>query len=293
MERETREVFEFTRTFAMVGVEAEFFILNGKGEAIVVPPHLPRDGFPILGEVRGDPGENVAETVANFWKEYYDVQSRIRSGHAMVMKNIMKIRLKRYQEAMKQMDQPKNEHIGDTRNIYGVDIDEFSDQVLKAGKIQGINASCGLHIHFSLVSKATAKTRSQKLEAVDLPINTRFYGDDDDIPQVRFLEETFRPSVRLYRLVSDEAEDKKISATANLLTRPAAEWIVKEMDDAFFNKFAPPKEERTKFRQAGFYRRKDYGIEYRSLPANARTMEALTDIVKKAFKLLDELERDI
>lgn len=293
MERETKEVFKFTRTFAMVGVEAEFFILNGKGEAIVVPPHLPRDGFPILGEVRGDPGENVAETVANFWKEYYSVQSRIRDTHIMAMKNIMKIRLKRYQEAMRQMDQPKNEHIGDTRNIYGVDIDEFSDQVLKAGKIQGINASCGLHIHFSLVSRSTAETRSQKLESVDLPINTRFYGDDDDIPQVRFLEETFRPSVRLYRLISDESEDKKISATANLLTRPAAEWIVKQMDDAFFNKFAPPKEERTKFRQAGFYRRKDYGIEYRSLPANAQTMEALTDIIKKAFKLLDELKKDI
>ena len=35
------------------------------------------------------------------------------------------------------------------RNIYGTDITEFSDQVLKGGKIQGMTVSCGLHINFS------------------------------------------------------------------------------------------------------------------------------------------------
>jgi hypothetical protein len=293
MKRKTKDAFEVTEAKAMVGVEAEFFILNEKGEAIVVPPFLPRDGFPILGEVRGAPGKDIAETISNFWAEYYNVRTRIDSKHTMAMKNIMRIRLKKYQEAMKRMNQPKNEYIGDTRNIYGVDIDSFSDQVLKGGKIQGINASCGLHIHFSLVNEATTRIRSQRLESIELPIFPQTSTLREKTPEDRVVEEVMRPYIILYRLIDDEEEEEVIKATANLLTRPVAEWIVKHMDDKFFEKFAPVKEERTKFRQAGFYRRKNYGLEYRSLPANAKTMEALPEIVEEAFSLLKRVASDV
>jgi hypothetical protein len=51
----------------------------------------------------------------------------------------------------------------------------------------------------------------------------------------------------------------------------------------------PKKEDRTKYRQPGFYELKPYGFEYRSLPANDAVMKALPEIVGKAFELLDSL----
>jgi len=63
------------------------------------------------------------------------------------------------------------------------------------------------------------------------------------------------------------------------------------MDEAFFDRFAPAEKNRTKYRQPGFYELKDHGFEYRSLPANPETIEALPEIVGKAFELLGLLNK--
>jgi len=157
-------------------------------------------------------------------------------------------------------------------NIHGTDISEYSDQVVEKGKIQGAKASCGLHIHFSCYKKSTHASKKDTYEPILLPIGVAG-------------AETI---LRLYKKIGSD-EDKKIEVSVSLLTKPAVEWIVKEMDKAFFKKFQPPKEESTKYRQPGFYELKPYGFEYRSLPATPDTMKALPEIVEKSFKLLDEV----
>jgi hypothetical protein len=70
---------------------------------------------------------------------------------------------------------------------------------------------------------------------------------------------------------------------------PTVEWIVKRMDDKFFKKYVSSEDKQTKYRQPGYYELKEYGFEYRSLPASDETMNALREIVGFSFDLLKEI----
>ena len=96
------------------------------------------------------------------------------------------------------------------------------------------------------------------------------------------------PSLYLYRHAGYNKQDKT-ELYASRLNKPAIHYIVSEMDKAFFDRFAPEKADRTKYRQPGFFELKPYGFEYRSLPATPETMAALPEITKKAFDLLSEV----
>ena len=283
---------------AKIGLEAEFFLLNKDREAVVVPSYWERDSFPILGEIRGDPGEDTAEVISSFVKAKIKVLSRLDKGAAIEMANMRNIRLKTYRAAMREMDQPKNESLGKVRNIYGIDLDEFSDQIIKGGKIQGINASCGLHIHFSASDVVERKVSTEQYELVQLPISLMLGGktvaakkDDGAFndPILAGAASLLTPVISLYRHTGYK-EEEILKAEASVLTWPVIEWIVRKLDEKFFDRFAPPEKERTKFRQKGFYELKPYGFEYRSLPANPATMEALPEIVDFCLGLLKELK---
>ena len=269
-----------------VGVEAEFLLLNTKGEVIIPPKHWDRDGFPLLGEIRGDSGAAVPETVANFTKKLMETTAKLNKGCQLVMKDVIRVRLATYKAAMKQVTEVKSEQLGKVKSIHGINIDDFSDQVISNGKIQGVNASCGLHIHFSCGESIVKEIENVKYEPVVLPITLASVEDENSI-----LKEMIKAEVHLYsKVYLSEKDTKKISAFASVLTKPAIEYIVKEMDKEFFERFAPKKEDRTKYRQPGFYELKPYGFEYRSLPANNDSIKALPEIVTKAFKLLESLE---
>lgn len=271
-----------------VGVEAEFLLLNSKDEVIVPPNHWDRDGFPLLGEIRGDPGNSTPDTVASFLKKKMVAEGRVRKGNKIVMVDIACIRLAIYKEAMKQVTEAKGEQMGKVKNIHGINIDDYSDQIIgKNHKIQGIRASCGLHIHFSCGESISETVKNVEYEVVNIPIKLATVEGTDAV-----LKELIRPELSLYRAkYLDLSEIKKITAFASALNRPAIEYIVEEMDKEFFDRFAPEKMDRTKYRQPGFYELKSYGFEYRSLPANNETMAALPEIVGKAFNLLESLYR--
>lgn len=252
-----------------VGIEVEALLLNPDGEIIVPPATFPRDGFPIFVEIQAGPGSTVVETVANYHKARLELQAMLREGHSLLYRPFEQLSLKLYREANRQMaGGHKNEGI---RNIYGTDISDFSDQVVKDGRIQGTNISCGLHIHFSY--ETITRITIPEFVPVVLPMEDPIEG---------------RRTIELYRK-TDKAEHTE-EVKINDLKLPVIEAIVRRMDELCFDKFKIDDDKRTKYRQPGFYRLKPYGFEYRSLPAcpNTTSNEALMFITKCAFDAMRE-----
>lgn len=270
---------------SMIGLEVEFLLFNSKGELIVPPAFFDRDAYPVLGEIRGDPGENEQETIVNFFKARTETMGRVRKTHTLKFLDREKVPLKIYREANRQINAAdKGEGMSDIRNIYGTDISEFTDQIVAKNKIQGIWISCGLHVHFSCEEVNEVEIRKDKYEMVSIPLNWSVVKNTKK-DEALGITELVHPSIMLYRKSYEEV-DKTLVARASRLNTPTIRYIVSEMDKAFFDRFAPKEGERTKYRQPGFYELKPYGFEYRSLPANDVTMEALPEIVEFAFELL-------
>jgi len=269
-----------------VGLEAEFLLLNDKDELVVPPSYLDRDGFPLLGEIRGKPADNMPDVVANFMKRKMEIENGLDKDYKISMENIRAVNLETYRKAMREVTIPKKEQVGTVQNIYGINMDEFSDQIIGRNlKIQGINTSCGMHIHFSCSSSVTEIVEDSEYERVTLPISLAEVNGKNSV-----LKELIKPEIYLYRRKYFSAEKvKKITASVSIITKPVIKYIVEEMDKSFFERFAPKKGYRTKYRKPGFYELKPYGFEYRSLPANAEVISSLPEIVSKAFSLLMNL----
>ena len=286
---------------SMIGLEAEFLLINAKNEIIIPPASWDRDGFPLLGEIRGDAGKTVAETVTNFRGKELEIMEDMRKGHTMRMSDLEMIKLALYKKANKEIDwDEKAEDMGKILNITGVNIEDFSDQVVKNNKIQGIRISCGLHVHFSCGQSLEYQHDEDVYEQVILPVGlgeghlvgTHHSEEGADIPfspAELLAKEMLKPCLYLYRHAGYKKKGKKHRLFVSKLNKPAIEYIIRAMDKEFFGRFAPAKENRTKYRQPGFFELKPYGFEYRSLPANADVMNALPEITQKAFKLLDEI----
>lgn len=261
----------------MVGLEAEYLLLE-KGEVIIPPAYFERDGFPILGEIRGEPGDTPHKTLANFINAQYKLMDKLSKDQTVIYANCYKVPLKLYKEANKQINyEEKGREIGKVQNVYGKNLDDFSDQIIKGGKIQGINISCGLHIHFSCEEVDTVDVEEAEYEELEIPLNV---GITDN-----FKHST---TMHLYNRIGYK-KTKTLTARVSKLNMPTITYMVKKLDDVFFQRFAPPVKERTKFRQSGFFERKPYGFEYRSLPANTEVLNNLPEIVKFSFKLLNEV----
>jgi hypothetical protein len=274
-----------------IGLEAEFLLLNSKDAIIIPPASWDRDGFPLLGEIRGTEGINVAETVTNFKAKEIEIVEGMRNGHTMRMSDVEMIKLALYKKANKEIDwQEKEESMGLVKNIHGIDIEDFSDQVVKNNKIQGIKVSCGLHVHFSCGQELIYEHQEAQYEQVILPLGITMGNAECMLPKAdtQAIREIMNPTLYLYRH-KGYVKHGKLKRYVSRLNKPAILYIIEEMDKAFFEKFAAPKSERTKFRQPGFFELKPYGFEYRSLPANNKTMNALPEITRKAFDLLQQI----
>jgi len=92
-----------------IGLEAEFILLDKDGEVIIPPAWWDRDAFPVLGEIRGDPGETTADVVANFIKEKLLAEQRVNEGQRLLMADVKRVRLAIYKEAMRQTTEAKRQ----------------------------------------------------------------------------------------------------------------------------------------------------------------------------------------
>ena len=259
-----------------VGIEVEYLTLNQDGKIILPASYVDRDDFPLLGEIRAKPGKTVADTVSNFSLRRMEVEAGMPRDFSMCIQPDATIGLALYREAMRACTKPKSETISQARNIYGTDITDYSDQIVKDGKIQGIKVSCGLHIHFSSRIVDRKEVKKAKYTAVEIPIRV-----PETVPEGA--KALLTPYLDLYKSDGYEVEEV-LEATASRLNRPTVEWMVRALDEKFFKRFAP--KECTKYRQPGFYEMKEHGFEYRSLPATEETLNALPEIVEVAFDLL-------
>ena len=255
-----------------VGLEAEFILY--KGEEIVFPSEygFSTDQFVILGEVRADPGETRADTVANFMKEWYKVQYRVNQtpGLAISPFGYGSLTPKQYTEVIKRCD-PKE--APKCENIYGTDLSEYSDAVVVDGKVQQHNISAGLHIHFSSLEEQNTKYVKEKYSPVSLPVG--FNGIDG-----------IKARLDLFKY-DGYKEEVDLHCQASRITKPVINYIVKAFDEAVLPNYKLPVA--LKYRHAGFYEIKPWGFEYRSLPFNSETLKDLMSLVDKAFTLLGGL----
>jgi hypothetical protein len=271
-----------------VGLEAEFLLRNAKGELIIPPSHWDRDGFPLLGEIRGKEGKTAAEAVSNFMSAKVHVLDKLRKGHAIEFAHRVRVPLALYKKANREVNSAEKDQQSDKiLNVNGIDISSFSDQIISKQRIQGIWASCGFHVHFSCMEEDEVEVTRDKYEHVSFPIGYKFA---ETAPQ----EETLGMEVMGQRVISlykhcGYEEEQTLKATASRLNKPAVFHIVRQMDKDFFERFAPPEKERTKYRQPGFFELKPYGFEYRSLPFTFEVEAALFDIAKKAFEVLEDV----
>ena len=258
----------------MVGLEAEYLLRNEEGELVSPDDYrLSTDGFPLLGEVRGDPGKTRAETVANFFKGWYENLYEIAlldevltvdlSGWGVVTPEV-------YAAAMRSMGTKEVAHC---ENIYGTDLLSLSNKITKRGTITSVVLTTGLHVHFS--AEHTVKLTTSNLKSYDLPL--------------KFGDATIKTLTLYEKVRGDREKVGKISRITKPVVRAFVEAFDKEILPNYGVKATSRVKDAMKFRQPGFFETKRYGFEYRSLPFTEQVLADLYKITDFAYTLLESL----
>jgi hypothetical protein len=272
---------------SQVGIEIEYLLRNKKNELVIPPTYHDTDDFPLLGEIRAEPGKDKITVLTNYSAALLRTQDSLRKADTLCFEDVAKCSLELYRAASKLVDPAeKSGGAAQVKNIYGTKLVDFSDKIITDGKIQGLNVSCGLHIHFSCEELKELKVEEAQYEHVTLPLDWNMVGtmilsSDKGLG----LQTLASPAISLYKFLNYK-EKKTLTVRSSKLNKPTIEWIVKALDEEFFERFAPAKSKRTKYRQPGFYELKPYGFEYRSLPANQKVLDAMPEIVEFSLKLL-------
>lgn len=260
-----------------VGLEAEYLLTDKKGNLVFPSDYdLDTDEFAILGEFRGEPGETSAETTANFLKEYYSVKNFVEKENlVMCLNGWSTISPEFYSQILRRMG---GKELPLCKNIYNIDILNSTDAIVEDGIIKGHRISCGLHIHFSSSVTETRKITFAEQDVYS-PVNIPFSINGVTLAEMKLF--------KLERTTKESTRD--ISVSANRITNPVIEFIVKSMDKKIFPLFKI-NDVKLKFRQVGFYELKNYGgFEYRSLPFNDSVLSQIYSITDYAFSLLESL----
>lgn len=267
-----------TKIINQVGLEAEFFVTNKKGEVLYPMANgFDCDEFIILGEFRAKPGKTRSETIGNFMQSYYEVQEIAKKRKVVInLDGIKQISSKKNAEILRKMG---SKVISESKNIHGTDILELSDNVIKGGKIIGRSLSTGFHVHFSSTVE-DSRTYSVK---------DRYYYSEVELPIV--FNENLGTSIKLYKRGQEFKQDEQvIKVSVSRITKPVLNYFVKEMDKKLLTMFLTDELKSLKFRNPGFYEMKCHGgFEYRSLPFNYDVLENIFHITDFAFNLLEEL----
>ena len=259
----------------MIGLEAEFFVVGKKG-GLVYPKHygFGHDDFIILGEFRAAPGKTRAETVANFFKEYYTVMEIAKKKNVNIIlgDGSFQVDPEFHAKVMRKME---TKNVATCENIYGTDILSLTDAEIKDGKILHHWLSIGLHVHFSSEVTNTMKWKETKENyyPVNLPLS---FGGGGNVGEIS-----------VYQKGETKETERSITSSVSRITRPVLKHFIEEMDSKLLTKYAVKKP--LKYRNPGFYEIKPYGFEYRSLPFSDDTLKDIYNITDFAFSLLEEL----
>lgn len=263
-----------------IGLEAEVFLIDKKtGDLVIAGDRdLPHDDFALLGEIRGEPGRTVAETLANFTKAFYEFKISVNNqGLVMDLQNdgekIIDHQL--WRNVLKNLG-PKN--LPECKNIYGTDITKFTSQIVKEKEIVGHVISTGLHIHFS----------SRIEEKYEYPIDPTWEYSPINIPimvaEAHTTLNLFKRNLPEYR--NTIPPKRVVSVSVSRITQPVLKLFVSKFD-AFAKEFI--KDLKSVYRKPGFYELKPYGFEYRSLPFSKSVFDKLPEITEFAFDLFNQL----
>jgi len=241
-----------------IGLEAEFFVRDNDGNLIYPQTcGFESDDFCILGEFRAEPGVTREETIGNFMKAYYAViyKAEKRGVTIDIKDGYSRVDPILYSDILRKTG---TKIISNCKNIYDLDILELTDSEVRGSKVVAHKISCGLHIHFSSMDVKTFKYRHY------VPVGT--------------------DKVQLFK----EDEERKVVSEGSRITKPVVEYIVETLDNDILKSCISgmPK---LKYRNAGFYEDKTWGIEYRSLPFNQKVLEKIHTIVDASFLLLESL----
>ena len=116
----------------MIGVETEFFMFNSKNEIIIPPSSWDRDDLVILGEIRGNPGKDVAETYSNYVKKSVDIHKNVQKNKKTNMtysfkdKNKIKNKIKNVSTLLKKISKNKFKDF-DTIEVLNMEFEELED----------------------------------------------------------------------------------------------------------------------------------------------------------------------
>jgi len=265
--------------FNRIGLEAEFFVTNNKGELLFpASSGFQTDSFVILGEFRAEPGTTRIETVTNFMESWLGIQERAKSKCKVIDINpYQEVDIDLWSTILKKQG---TKEITQSQNIYGTDITRDSDAIISRSKIKGHRLSIGFHIHFS--SYVEAKTlytteESHYYEPVTLPLQL----SDTGLPTM---------NIRLWDMkYKKEPEVKEVKASVSRITKPVIHHIVEDLDNTLFPAYKP--DVQLKFRKPGFYELKGHGgFEYRSLPFSQAVLDNLYPIVDHCYNLLEDLD---
>lgn len=258
-----------------IGLEAEFFVV--KDNQLVLPGDygFDTDEYIILGEFRAEPGKTPSESVANFLKSWYETKELAKKkGVEVCIDPYKTISKKFHADIMRRMG---TKEISVCSNLYGTDILEDTDAVIKDGIITDYYLSIGLHIHFSseeVQSKKVTLSEQYLYDSIKLPISLT--GEKDSL----FNIDLYKKGGKL------DAKEVTVTASCNRITKPVINYIVKEFDEKVLPLYLP--DVKLKFRQPGFYEVKyDGRFEYRSLPMCQKAVDDIFSISTFAFELLN------
>lgn len=234
-----------------IGFEFEYFIKKNNSEDIEFPSklHLSTDEFPLIAELRTIHSSSYGKVYGDFIEKWRKINAITGQKGYTILYGGVDVSPELYKKALKTLG---HKDITESYNIYGYDINDYSAiRTDELGKITQAIITAGLHIHFS--ASVSIDTRSETISKRN-----------------GILERTEQKHVEMFYLKN--------------------EFLMKEMikglDDRFFSMYV---EKESKYRQKGFYEPKDYGFEYRSLPANEQTLADLPFILEISLEMFSNL----
>jgi hypothetical protein len=240
-----------------IGIEAEVLLVDRKSQIVMPPSHMAHDDFPLLGEIRADPGKNPEESYSNFvmkYLQYLKEAEKAGLGILTVQRGGYIVSEDLYHQALVTQG---TKGVPVFYNVKYRKVPIINNRVMEDGKFMGIWVSAGLHVHFSSHHVYTNKVASHMVDS----------------------------NGHCTLIYNDQKYVKDMLSYNDMVT------IINGMDK-FYAKRYKSTTFPCQYRLEGMYEKKPYGFEYRSLPF-VGYIEPVYQICNYAWEQLDKVTREI